>query len=169
MAYDLVIKNDLLITADDSFKADVAVAGEQIAAIGADLSGRREIDAAGMYVLPGAIDGHMHLTDPTYPPYAIITADSFATASVAAAIGGTTMLLDFAQPGYGDSLIDGLDRRQEDADGHSVLDYSLHLCLRDPDPERLKEVPAVFKRGVPSFKFFMSYDGYRLDDVALFR
>jgi dihydropyrimidinase len=169
MPYDLVLKNGLLITAFESYIADVAVAGEQIAAIGASLAGRREIDARGLYVLPGAIDGHMHLTDPTYPPYSVPTADSFGTASIAAAFGGTTMLIDFAQPGYGESLVDGLERRQEDADGHSVLDYSLHLCLRDPDPARLKEVPAIFKRGVPSFKFFMSYEGYRLDDVALFR
>jgi dihydropyrimidinase len=169
MDYDLVIKNGQLITADDTYRADVGVKGERIAAIGAGLSGQREIDAQGLYVLPGAIDGHMHLTDPTYSPKYMPTADSFATASVAAAHGGTTMLIDFAQPRIGEGLVDVLDRRQEDADGHTVLDYSLHLNLRDPDPKRLEEFPAVFERGVPSFKFFMAYDSYRLDDVALFR
>jgi dihydropyrimidinase len=169
MAYDLVIKNGLLITAHDSFVADLAIRGEQIAAIGQDLQGEREIDASGLYVLPGAIDGHVHLTDPTYPPFSVSTADSFSTASVAAAHGGTTTVIDFAQPRIGESLVEVLDRRQEDADGHTVIDYGLHLNLRDPDPERLKEVPAVFQRGVPSFKFFMAYEGYRLHDVALFR
>lgn len=169
MSYDLVVKHGLLISAADTVVADVAVAGEQIAAIGQDLHGRREVDARGLYVLPGAVDGHVHLTDPTYPPFSVPTADSFATASRAAAFGGTTTVIDFAQPSPGHSLLDELDRRQEDADGHSVIDYGLHLCLRDPDPARLAEVPAVFARGVPSFKFFMAYEGYRLDDAALFR
>lgn len=169
MTYDLVVKSGLLVTANASYVSDLAITGERIAAIGADLAGKREIDARGLYVLPGAIDGHVHLTDPTYPPYSIPTADSFATASLAGAFGGVTTLIDFAQPAAGQSLIEALDRRQEDADGQTVIDYSLHLTLRDPDPARLAEVPAVFARGVPSFKFFMAYEGYRLDDVALFR
>ncbi|MGH2521444.1 MAG: dihydropyrimidinase [Anaerolineales bacterium] len=169
MAYDLVIKNGTLITAHETSTADVGIVGERIAAIGAGLSGEREIDARGLYVLPGAIDGHVHLTDPTYPPYSIPTADSFATASVAGAFGGVTTLIDFAQPVPGQSLLESLDRRQEDADGQTVIDYALHLNLRDPDPTRLAEVPAVFARGVPSFKFFMAYEGYRLHDVPLFR
>jgi dihydropyrimidinase len=41
--------------------------------------------------------------------------------------------------------------------------------LRDPDPARLEEVPAVFARGVPSFKLYMAYEGYRLPDAAIFR
>ena len=169
MSYDLVVKHGLVVTAGETFVADVAVTGERIAAIGHDLSGPRELEARGLYVLPGAVDGHVHLTDPTYPPYSIPTADSFATASVAAACGGVTTLIDFAQPPPGQSLLEALDRRQEDADGQTVIDYGLHLCLRDPDPARLQEFPAVIARGVPSFKFFMAYDGYRLDDAALFR
>lgn len=169
MTYDLVIKHGQLITASESFVADVAISGERIIAIAADLTGQREIDARGLYVLPGAIDGHVHLTDSTYPPYAIPTADSFATGSLAAACGGVTTLIDFAQPVPGQSLLEALDHRQEDADGHTVIDYSLHLNLRDPDPARLAEIPAIFARGLPSFKFFMAYEGYRLPDIALFR
>jgi len=169
VTYDLVIKHGQLITASESFVADVAISGERIIAIDADLTGQREIDARGLYVLPGAIDGHVHLTDPTYPPYAIPTADSFATGSLAAACGGVTTLIDFAQPVPGQSLLEALDHRQEDADGHTVIDYSLHLNLRDPDPARLAEIPAIFARGLPSFKFFMAYEGYRLPDIALFR
>ncbi len=167
MSYDLVIKNGQLITANDTFNADIAIRGEQIAAIGHNLSGEREVDATGLYVLPGAIDGHVHLTDPaTFAPY-IPTADSFATASRAAAFGGTTTLIDFAQPDLGQSLIEALDQRQDTANGQTVIDYALHMNLRDPDPARLAEMADVFKRGVPSFKFFMAYEGYRLTDPAL--
>src|SRR5262245_4412125 len=116
MSYSLVIKNGKLITAHESFVADLAINGEHIAAIGHDLKGEREIEARGLYVLPGAIDGHVHLTDPTYAPLYTPTADSFATASVAGAFGGVTTVVDFAQPAQGQSLIEALDRRQEDAD-----------------------------------------------------
>src|SRR5881227_1231818 len=60
----------------------------------------------GLYVIPGAVDGHVHLADPTFPPYAVVTADSFATGTRAAAFGGVTTVVDFAQPAVGQSLLD---------------------------------------------------------------
>ena len=64
MDYDLVIRNGCIITASENFVGDVAVWGEKIAAVGQDLRGAREIDAQGMYVIPGAVDGHVHLQMP---------------------------------------------------------------------------------------------------------
>jgi dihydropyrimidinase len=167
--YDLVVRGGRVVTAEGVCAADVAVRGERIAALGRDLRGERELDASGLYVLPGAIDGHIHLTDPTFPPYAISTADSFATASVAAAFGGVTTLIDFAQPAIGQPLLEELERRRSDADGQTVLDYALHLNLRDPDPSRLGEVADVFAAGVTSWKLYMAYEGYRIPDEAIFR
>jgi dihydropyrimidinase len=169
VSYDLVVRGGLVVTSAQTFPADVGIDGERIAAVGDSLEGRRELDARGLYVLPGAIDGHVHLADPTFPPYAIPTADSFATGTVAAACGGVTTVIDFAQPAVGESLVDGLERRLADADGEAVVDYGLHLNLRDPDPGRLAEIPAVVARGVPSVKLYMAYEGYRLDDAAIFR
>ena len=169
MGYDLVVKGGLVVTAEQAVVADVAVAGERIAAVGHALAGAVELDARGLYVIPGAIDGHVHLTDPTFPPYAELTADSFATGTRAAAFGGVTTVVDFAQPAVGQPLLEGLEQRLEDAAGEAVIDYGLHLNLRDPDPARLAEVPAVFDRGVPSFKLYMAYEGYRLPDAAIFR
>ena len=68
LSYDLVVKGGLVVTAEQAVVADVAVAGERIAAVGSGLSGAVELDAHGLYVIPGAIDGHVHLTDPTFPP-----------------------------------------------------------------------------------------------------
>ena len=169
LSYDLVVRGGLVVTSEHAAVADVAVAGERIAAIGSDLHGTIEIDASGRYVIPGAVDGHVHLNDPTFPPYAELTADTFATGTRAAAFGGTTTIVDFAQPKVGQSLLDGLDRRLADAEGEAVIDYGLHLNLRDPDPARLAEIPAVFARGVPSFKLYTAYPGYRLPDAAVFR
>ena len=169
LSYDLVVRGGLVVTSEHAAVADVAVAGERIAAIGSDLHGTIEIDASGRYVIPGAVDGHVHLNDPTFPPYAELTADTFATGTRAAAFGGTTTIVDFAQPKVGQSLLDGLDRRLADAEGEAVIDYGLHLNLRDPDPARLAEIPAVFARGVPSLKLYTAYPGYRLPDAAVFR
>ena len=164
-----MITGGLVVTAEQAVVADVAVAGERIAAIGSNLTGSVELDANGLYVIPGAVDGHVHLTDPTFPPYATLTADSFATGTRAAAFGGVTTVVDFAQPAVGQPLVDGLEQRLADAAGEAVVDYGLHINLRDPDPVRLAELPALFERGVPSVKLYMAYEGYRLPDVAIFR
>ncbi len=169
MSYDLVVRGGLVVTAEQAIVADVAVNGERIAAVGSGLRGQVELDARGLYVIPGAIDGHVHLNDPTFPPYAVFTADSFATGTRAAAFGGVTTVVDFAQPAVGQPLVEGLEQRLADAAGEAVIDYGLHLNLRDPDPARLDEVRAVFERGVPSFKLYMAYEGYRLPDAAIFR
>ena len=169
MHHDLVVKGGLLVTPGATFHADIAIAGERIAALGTDLAGVRELDARGLYVVPGAIDGHVHLTDPTFPPFAIPTADSFASGTLAAAFGGTTTVVDFAQPAVGQPLLEELERRRGDADGSAVVDYALHMNLRDPDPARVREIPAVVARGVPSFKLYMAYEGYRIPDAAIFR
>jgi dihydropyrimidinase len=168
LSYDLAIKGGLVVTAEQASVADVGISGERISAVGAGLHGARELDARGLYVIPGAIDGHVHLNDPTFPPYATFTADSFATGTRAAAFGGVTTVVDFAQPAVGQPLLEELDRRLSDA-GEAVVDYGLHLNLRDPDRARLAEIPMVFARGVPSFKLYMAYPGYRIPDAAIFR
>jgi len=167
MNYDLVIKQGRLITSHTSLVADLAISGEQIQAIGQDLKGQREMNAQGLYVLPGAIDGHVHLDNPKLPPHDPPTADSFTSGSQAAALGGVTTIIDFAQPRPGESLLQELQRRKTDASGAAVIDYGLHLNYRDPDPARLEEIPAVVKQGVPSFKLYMAYEGYQLSDATI--
>lgn len=167
MNYDLVIRNGTLITGNDTFVADVAVKGERIVALGHGFSGRREINAHGLYVLPGAIDAHVHLTDPRYAPLYTPGADSFAVGSRAAALGGVTAMVDFAAPIAGVSLVKELEIRRQEADGQVVIDYALNLTLRDTAPERVSELPAIFDRGVTSIKMFMAYEAYQLDDETI--
>ena len=164
-----MLRGGRVVSASGEFDADVAVAGGRVAAVGGSLAGgARELDASGLYVIPGAVDGHVHLNDPTFPPHATFTADDFATGTRAAAFGGVTTVIDFAQPAVGQPLLDGLDARMADA-ADAVIDYALHLNVRDPDPVRAQEIPGVFARGVPSFKLYMSYPGYRISDEAIFR
>ena len=140
------------------------VRGERIAAIGEDLRGTREIDATGMYVLPGAIDGHVHMrTNRATDVYD----DTFETGTIAAAFGGVTTMVDQAQVEAGTSLSDGLDSRLAEATA-SLIDYSFHVNLREASHERIAEIPEIAARGFPSFKFFMNYETYALPDEIVF-
>ncbi|MFN3333574.1 MAG: amidohydrolase family protein, partial [Caldilinea sp.] len=98
--YDLVIRNGLLIYADGVVEADLAVEDNSIAAVGVELTGHREIDAAGCYVLPGAIDPHVHLQ---MPLAGLVSSDDFTTGTIAAVCGGVTTIIDFVEPQPGQS------------------------------------------------------------------
>ncbi len=165
-AFDLVIRGGWVVDGDRDEIADVAIEGERIAAVGHALHGRREIDATGMLVIPGAIDGHVHIrTERDEDAYD----DTFTTGSVAAAFGGVTTFLDQVQvePYRGRTLADGLAARITEADGACVVDYGFHVNPREPSRELLAEIPQIAAAGVPSFKFFMAYPGYALPDDAL--
>ena len=164
MSLDLVIRGGTIVSSDESYVADVGVRDERIAAIGDHLTGTRVIDADGLYVLPGAIDGHVHMrTNRTTDVYD----DTFETGTIAAAFGGVTTMVDQAQVEAGTSLSDGLDRRLEDA-ASSLIDYSMHVNLREASYDRVAEIPAIAARGFPSFKFFMNYETYALPDEIIF-
>lgn len=167
MSYDLVIKGGRVISSGLCEVADLAVEGEKIAAIGMDLSGTTTLVASGLYVLPGAIDGHVHLFDPHSA--SVPTADSFASGTKAAAFGGVTTVLDFAESNDDETLERSLMLRQQDADGQAFIDYGFHMNIRHVSPAHLAEVPAMLDLGVPSFKLFMAWEGYRLSDVELLR
>lgn len=163
---DLVIKNGTLITPEGPFKADVGIEGERIAAIGEGLTAPNVLDAAGKYVLPGAIDVHVHMQMPVGD---VVSSDDFYTGTVAAACGGTTTVIDFVEPKGAQSLMDALHQRRAEADGRVAVDYGLHMTLNSDDPLRLAEIPAVMDAGCTTFKLYMAYEGLRLTDGAMLR
>lgn len=167
--YDLVIRNGLIITGDGVVSADLAVQGEQIAAIGLGLTARREIDARDCYVLPGAIDPHVHLQ---MPLAGRVSSDSFRTGTIAAACGGTTTVIDFVEPQPGQAMLAALDLRRAEAVEQVAIDFGLHMTVptwHASDPHGLDEAPAVVEAGCLSFKMYQAYQGMILDDVALLR
>jgi dihydropyrimidinase len=163
---DLVITNGTLITPDGPFKADVGIEGERIAAIGEGLTAPHTLDATGKYVLPGAIDVHVHMQMPVGE---VVSSDDFYTGTVAAACGGTTTILDFVEPKGAQSLMDALHQRRAEADGRVAVDYGLHMTLNSADPLRLAEIPPVMEAGCTTFKLYMAYEGLRLSDGAMLR
>ena len=139
MPYDLVIRGGRVITAVHELTADVAIDGEKIAAIGHGLSGRRTLDADGLYVLPGAVDGHVHLS--LHTAYGR-TADDFYQGTLAAAYGGVTSIVDFVDPRPDQPLLAALAERREEADGRAVVDYGLHMTFTGPLIATRPAVPA---------------------------
>src|SRR6187551_2782326 len=105
----LLIKNGRIITASDDFVGDVLVEGEAVAAVGPHLAapaGAEIIDAAGKYVFPGFIDPHVHIYLPFMGTFA---KDTYASASRAALVGGTTTLIEMCCPARGDDPIEAFE------------------------------------------------------------
>ena len=160
--------NGTVVTASDTYRADVLVKGEQIAAVGRDLArdGARIVDAAGRYLLPGGVDNHTHLD---MPFGGTTSADDFYTGHVAAAFGGTTTHIDFVIQAKGGSLRDALDTWHAKARGKAVIDYGFHLAITDLTPAVMNEIPQLPEWGVTSAKVFMAYKGtLQVDDTTLF-
>ncbi len=164
--FDKVISGGLLVTAEATMPADLAIAGDRIAEIGTGLRGRETIDATGLLVLPGAVDEHVHLQMPVGE---FASSDDFYTGTVAASCGGTTTVIDFVEPHPGQSLVEALSFRRAEADGKVTIDYGLHMTLSRADDDTLSQVPASIEAGAASFKLYMAYEGLRLDDGGLLR
>ncbi|MHB1846112.1 MAG: dihydropyrimidinase [Deltaproteobacteria bacterium] len=168
-----LIERGTVVTATDTFEADVLVEGEKVALIGREL-GRyaqavdRRIDAKGRYLLPGGIDAHTHLD---MPFGGTKSADDFESGTIAAACGGTTTVIDFAIQPQGGALAQGLADWHEKAQGKAAIDYAFHLIVRDVNPQTLGEMDQLVKHeGVTSFKLFTAYPGvFMVDDAQIFR
>src|SRR3984885_11623872 len=124
-AYDLVIRGGRVATTSDVFEADVGITGEVIVAIGRNLpAGKREIDARGKLVLPGGADSHAHIEQ--LSAAGIMNADTFESATTAAAFGGTTTVIPFAAQHVGMALPQVLEDYHALARKGAVIDYAFH-------------------------------------------
>ena len=157
---DLIIKNGTIVTADATFKGDIAVKDGKIKAIGAKLDpkGHKEatvVDAKGLLILPGAIDGHTHLE---MPFGGTVSADSYEAGTRAAACGGTTTVFDFVLQDFGENLVDSVKRRDALCAPQACVDYAFHTGVKDLSGDLINSMEESVKFGVSSFKVFMVYD-----------
>jgi dihydropyrimidinase len=170
MAFDSIITGGTVVTATDTYAADVAIADGKLVAIGKDLpreNARRVLDATGKYVMPGGIDVHTHLD---MPFGGTTSADDFETGTRAALFGGTTTLIDFAIQYKGQSLRHAFDTWMQKATSKACSDYAFHCIITDLPDAQLQEVSALVRDGVTSFKLFMAYPGvFMLDDASIFK
>ncbi len=154
---DLIIKNGTIVTASETYKADIAVEDGKISMIAENIDPQnaKVVDASGKMVLPGAIDAHTHLA---MPFGGTISADGYESGTRAAACGGVTTVFDFVLQAKGEGLIDAVKRRNALCEPEACVDYAFHTAITDLNDDILKEMDESVKYGVPSFKVFMVYD-----------
>src|SRR3954470_1213727 len=167
MAFDTIIRGGTVATASDTFACDVGIRAGRIAALGSNLGTASEIvDAKDKLVLPGGIDSHVHLAQPSGP--GIVMADDFSSGTRSAAFGGNTMVLPFALQQKGESLREVVKLYHAKADGRCYVDVSFHLIIADATDRVLgQELPALVNDGYTSFKVFMTYEGLALSDLEM--
>lgn len=161
------IQGGTVVTATDTFEADILVDGEKVVAIGRDLpKADKVVDAKGCYVFPGGIDAHTHME---LPFMGTVASDDFETGTLAGLHGGTTTIIDFAFQTQGKSLREGLSTWHEKAKGKAVGDYGFHVVVTDFNESTRAEIKdLVEKEGITSFKTFLAYKGaLQVDDRQL--
>jgi len=126
------------------------------------------IDATGLWLIPGGIDPHTHLDMPLNEH--LTSSDDFFTGTVAAALGGTTTILDFPTQTRGRKLLEAAEAWHAKAHGKATIDYGFHAIVTDTTQDTLDQMAELTAQGIQSFKFFMAYpDSLMLDDPQLFR
>ena len=160
----VLISGGTIVNADQTFAADVICADGRIIAVGESLeapAGATVIDATGRYVMPGGIDPHTHMQ---LPFMGTVTSEDFFSGTSAALAGGTTMIIDFAIPRAGQSIIETYDTWREWA-AQSACDYSLHVGITWWDDSVHRDMKTLVREGgVNSFKHFMAYKGVNMAD-----
>jgi dihydropyrimidinase len=164
-----VIKNGTLVTAAETFQADILIEGEQITAIGPAMqvpAGATVIDAAGKLVLPGGVDAHTHFE---LPMSGTVSSDDHYTGHKAAAFGGTTTAIDFISQDVS-PLLDNVKRWHEKADAKAAIDYGFHMNITHLDETVERDIPRLVQEGITSLKVFTAYNHrLRLQDDEIFR
>jgi dihydropyrimidinase len=189
-----LIKNGTLITASDTYKADILIEDEKITQIGQALHvpSAEPVDASNKLVLPGGVDAHTHFD---LEMFDTVSSDDHYTGHKAAAFGGTTTVMDFVvqnppspltpfPEGEGNSLpllgegqgISGKGGFRRDVDlwlekaQKAAIDYSFHMNLTHFDENVAKDIPSLVEMGITTLKVFTAYNGrLRLDDSNIFK
>src|SRR5437867_1388078 len=166
------IQNGHIVTAVDSYAADILIDDATVVLIGKDLEKiagalDKTIDATHKLVIPGGIDPHTHMD---LPFGGTSSSDDFETGTRAAALGGTTTIIDFAVQYHGQSLNQALDVWFSKAEGKAAIDYGFHMIVTDLPDQRVPELKMLINQGIPSFKLFMAYPGvFLVDDGTIFK
>ncbi|MGI9057294.1 MAG: dihydropyrimidinase [Ktedonobacteraceae bacterium] len=168
----MLITNGHIVTATDDYLGDILIDGEKIEAIGepgtlAGRQGETVLDAQGKYIFPGAIDVHTHME---LPLPTTVASDDFETGTIAAACGGTTTILDFANQQRGHTLAEALQAWHTKAEGKAVIDYGFHITITDLAAAPEAAMDEMIAAGVTTFKLLMAYPStFMVDDETIFR
>ena len=164
--FDLLITGGQIVTPTGVLTGDLAIHGEEIAAIGTDLGPAvSTINAAGKYVMPGGIDPHAHIEQMS--GMGIMNADTFETATKSAAMGGTTSVISFAAQAKGARLADTVADYSMRAARGAMIDHAFHMIVSDTEvPDFATDLAALIDAGHRSIKVFTTYN-IQLSDAQI--
>lgn len=147
---DFVICGGKVVSPSSTIEADVAIAGEKIAAVTAPgllPKTANDIDAKGRYVLPGAVDSHVHFREPGYE-----YKEDWGTGTAAAACGGTTTVFEMPNTNPPTGTLQALKLKQARASKQAHVDYGIYGLL---DEDNIDDLEDLIAAGVSGFKCFM--------------
>jgi dihydropyrimidinase len=168
MNFDTIIKGGTVVSASDQMRADIGIQNGQITAIAIDLKDPAAtiIDATSKLVLPGGIDSHVHIAQPSDD--GIVMADDFESGTRSALFGGNTTIMPFCLQERDGDLRSAIDWYRGLAEGQIYTDVAFHLIVSNPSPQVLgQQLPAAIEDGYTSIKVFMTYENLRLNDAEL--
>lgn len=165
----LLIKGGTVVTASESFIADVAVSDGTIVGIGEnmDYPDAQIVDATGKLVLPGALDAHTHMA---MPFGGTVSADSYLSGTRAAVSGGVTTVFDYPVQHAGETILGLVNSKKEVLEKEACCDYAFHCCITNlNDGAIIEEMEKAVEEGITSFKCFLVYkkEGMMVDDGTL--
>jgi len=147
---DLVIHNGKVVSPDAVIEASIAIKDGRVLAVGAMEAmplAKETFDAAGLHILPGAIDVHVHFRDPGYPHK-----EDWESGTAAAAFGGVTTVFDMPNTIPPTATAEILEAKHAIAASKAHVDYGLYGLLGEDTIER---VPELVAGGVIGFKCYM--------------
>ena len=162
-----LIKNGIIGDLKRSFRGDVLVEGDKIAAVGESIECRGvcEVDAGGKYVLPGGVDPHTHVM---LRSDEAAVSDGFEAATKAALWGGTTTIAEHpAFAPVGSPLSFAVDNVTSAGAGSSYADFAVHMVFQGYGEGVARELGGLVRAGFPTGKVYTTYGG-RLTDEEIF-
>ncbi len=167
MSFDLLIRGATVVGAGGQRRSDVGVADGLIAGLGPELAGpaSEEIDAAGLHLLPGVVDAHVHLNEPGRTDW-----EGFDTGTRALGAGGATAAVVMPLNAHPPTVTGAaFDEKRRCVERSALVDVALWGGLVPGGVEAMDELAA---RGVVGFKAFMCSSGIddfpAVDDLTLY-
>ena len=164
-----IIKVGTIITAAETYPADVLIEAGRITRIEAGLSAptAEVVNAEGKFVMPGGVDPHTHFD---LPMFGTVSSDDHYSGHKAAAFGGTTTVMDFIPQMEGQPLEVSVAAWQAKAEANAAVDWGFHMNITHFDTDVAAQIPDLAALGITSLKVFTAYnDRLRLGDGEIFQ
>lgn len=165
---DLVIREGQTVTPDGIVQGDLAIADGKVVSVGRPVAGAAtEMSAKGKWVMPGGVDPHAHIEQMS--GMGQWNADTFETATLSAAMGGTTSVISFAAQANGQTLAETVSDYAARAVRGAMIDYAFHITLTDVTVTGFdRDLTTLINAGHRSLKVFTTYN-IQLHDAELLK